>query len=107
MGKNRSANCSLKQIFNKHCCAKCYTSNNPNVANYYQHNSASLDRPVSIRECMRLASITNFSSKNIMCEMTYKLQKILMICHVTSSKIWKVLELLKEFKIDICCMTET
>ena len=68
MGKHRSGNCYLKQITNKHCCAKCHTSKYPDdVANYDQHNSASLDCPVLIRECMRLASITDFSNnKKIM-----------------------------------------
>ena len=67
MSDHRSATCPHKQTVNKHCCAKCHTSKNPEyVLNYMCHNSASLDCPVLVRECKRLASITDFTSKNVM-----------------------------------------
>ena len=67
MNSHRSSTCTFKQTADKHCCAKCHASKNPDdVANYMNHNSASLDCPVAVRECSRLANITDFTSKNVM-----------------------------------------
>ena len=67
MGTHRSSACTFKQTAEKHCCAKCQASKNPeDASNYMYHNSASLDCPVLVRECKRLASITDFASKNVL-----------------------------------------
>ena len=66
MGSHRSSSCKIKHQIEKHCCAKCHTSKNTDdVASYGSHNSASLDCPVLVRECKRLAMITDFTSKNL------------------------------------------
>lgn len=67
MGNHRSSFCTAKQKVDYYACAKCYTSNNSELSNNYRsHNSASLDCPLHVRECERLASITEFTSKNLM-----------------------------------------
>ena len=66
MGDHRSSLCTFKQTLDRHCCAKCHTSKNPDYAAHYNnHNSASLDCPLLVKECKRLASITDFTSKNV------------------------------------------
>ena len=48
-------------------CAKCADSNNPSDASGYNtHNSASLECPMYLRECKRLSSMTDLTSKNVM-----------------------------------------
>ena len=67
MGNHRSNVCTLKNQTEKHCCAKCHNSNfEEDKKNYKSHNSASPDCPVYVRECQRLANITDFTSKNIL-----------------------------------------
>ena len=67
MGNHRSSSCSLKNQADKHCCAKCQSSTESNdAANFQSHNSASPNCPVYVRECQRLANITDFFSKNVM-----------------------------------------
>ena len=67
MGSHRSNSCIYKNQIDQHCCAKCHESTNDSeVQNCRSHNSASPDCPVYIRECQRLANITDFSSKNIL-----------------------------------------
>ena len=67
MGDHRSSSCPHKNQVDKHCCAKCHNSTEGNDAtNYESHNSASPNCPVYVRECQRLANITDFASKNVM-----------------------------------------
>ena len=67
MGNHRSADCTAKNQLEKHCCAKCNNSSVESESqNYKSHNSASPECPVFIRECQRLANITDFSSKNVL-----------------------------------------
>jgi hypothetical protein len=65
MGNHISRLCPNKKWYSKHACAKCHSSNIPNdAANYKSHNSASPDCPIAVRECKRLANLTDFTSKN-------------------------------------------
>ena len=67
MQGHKSSECKLKNQPNKHCCAKCLASTNPDDnANYRTHNSASNDCPVIIREIRRLIDMTDMVSKNVM-----------------------------------------
>ena len=67
MGKHKSKECQCKRNIDKHCCAKCYSSNYSNDAdNYRSHNAASPNCPVLIRELKRLESNTDLISKNVM-----------------------------------------
>ena len=67
MGPHRSTSCSYKNVKCRHACAKCAASNNVNdVTGHETHNSASLDCPMYLRECKRLASMTDISSKNVL-----------------------------------------
>lgn len=67
MGKHKSKECQFKRNIDKHCCAKCYSSNYSNDAdNYRSHNAASPNCPVLIRELKRLESNTDLTSKNVM-----------------------------------------
>ena len=67
MGNHQSKSCTDKKRFSKHACAKCHASQFPIEAeNYKSHNSASPDCPVVLRECKRLANVTDFTSKNVM-----------------------------------------
>ena len=65
MGNHKSFLCTYKKLYSKHACAKCHSSDNKTDAeNYKSHNSASPDCPTAIRECERLANLTDFTSKN-------------------------------------------
>ena len=67
MESHRSNVCTVKNHVDKQCCAKCHNSSvSSDVDSYRSHNSASPDCPVYIRECQRLANVTDFSSKNIL-----------------------------------------
>ena len=67
MGPHRSNTCTFKNQVEKHCFSKCYESAiDDDAKNYKSHNSASPDCPVYLRECQRLANITDFSSKNVL-----------------------------------------
>ena len=65
MGNHMSMKCTNKKLYSKHACAKCHSSKDPtDAANYKSHNSASPDCPIAVRECKRLANLTDFTSKN-------------------------------------------
>ena len=67
MGNHRSVTCLLKNQHDKHCCAKCNNSATDNdSSDFKSHNSSSPDCPVYVRECQRLANITEYESKNVM-----------------------------------------
>ena len=67
MGNHRSSSCSFKNQTDKHCCAKCHSSSESgDNLNYQSHNSASPNCPIYVRECQRLANMTDFCSKNVM-----------------------------------------
>ena len=67
MGPHRSSTCTVKDEKSSHSCAKCAASKTPSdVAVSKSHNSSSSDCPMYIRECRRLAQLTDFSSKNVM-----------------------------------------
>ena len=67
MGSHRSASCSHKYTKSSYSCAKCAASKvTDDVTGHRSHNSSSLECPVYIRECKRLAQLTDFSSKNVM-----------------------------------------
>ena len=67
MDSHRSSNCPHKTNKSCHSCAKCAASTiQSDVAGHNSHNSSSSTCPVYIRECKRLAQVTDFSSKNVM-----------------------------------------
>ena len=67
MDSHRSSNCPYKHNKSCHSCAKCSASKiASDVAGHQSHNSSSPDCPVYLRECKRLAQVTDFSSKNVL-----------------------------------------
>ena len=67
MGDHVSKECRVKYNTDKHSCAKCLSSKfDSDRNNSATHNSASLDCSVQVRELNRLASMTDFASKNVM-----------------------------------------
>ena len=67
MGGHRSKECQYKNIYSKHCCAKCLASKHGDDANKYRsHNSASSECPVLLREQQRIANMTDFVSRERM-----------------------------------------
>ena len=66
-GEHRSAQCPYKTNKDKHQCARCNASANPNdVAEAKKHNGGSLECPIIRREVNRMAINTDFTSKNVM-----------------------------------------
>ena len=67
MGSHRSSSCTYKEIKSSHSCVKCAASKVASyVDSFRSRNSSSLECPVYIRECKRLAQLTDFSSKNVL-----------------------------------------
>lgn len=67
MGNHRSTECGKKKNTSEHACAKCYSSPNPvEKRGYLTHNSASENCPVLQREVKKVASKTEYFSKNVM-----------------------------------------
>ena len=63
-GRHRSAECTNRDT---HRCARCKASPNQNdVDCAAHHNAASLECPVQLREISRMASNTDYTSKNVM-----------------------------------------
>ena len=66
-GNHRSKNCTTKRNKDTHCCARCLASKHGDDAEKSRtHNAGSLDCPVLKRETIRLASNTDYTSKNAM-----------------------------------------
>ena len=66
-GEHRSSLCPHKLNKNKHQCARCNASTNPSdVKEAKNHNGGSLECPIMKREVSRMASNTDFTSKNVM-----------------------------------------
>ena len=66
-GRHRSAECSNKNNKDTHRCARCKASTNQtDIDSASNHNAASLECPVMIREMNRMASNTDYTSKNVM-----------------------------------------
>ena len=66
MGKHRSSKCPCKKNKDVHVCARCLASpHGKDAENARTHNAGSMDCAVLIRETARLASNTDFKSKNV------------------------------------------
>jgi hypothetical protein len=67
MGNHRSSVCTNKRKKDEHQCARCLASQYPNDAeNSKSHNAGFLQCPVLVRERNRIASHTDFTSKNVL-----------------------------------------